>query len=157
MQTKKIHLDFVRLRISLREIYSKYILNVPVSTELKEMIALLEKIHKSFEDKISPILNSTQSSQLTDLLNRPQTLNKVKLISKKGNIVFEKHACDNCGEVVNRPTKYSKSNFGAIFVCSKCKPLVFNKSFGNIEIQGENLIKKNIKSGGLWEKNRRKF
>lgn len=157
MQSKNIRLDFIRLKSALREIYSKHTLDVIISSELKGMISLLEKMHKSFEDKISPILESSKSIHFTDLLSKPQTLNKVKLISKKGDIIFEKHVCDNCGTVVNRPTKYLKSNFGTIFICSKCKPLVFNRSFGDIEIQGENLIKNNIKSGGLWEKNKRKF
>lgn len=157
MQSKNIRQDFIRLKSALREIYSKNTLDVIVSTELKEMIALLEKIRIDFEDKIYPILNSPPPTNLAKLLIKPQTLGKVKLFSKKGIIVFEKHVCDNCGTIVNRPTKYSKSIFGVVFVCSKCKPVVFNRSFGNIEIKGENLIKKNIKSGGLWEKNRRKF
>lgn len=83
MQSKNIRQDFIRLKSALREIYSKNTLDVIVSIELKEMIALLEKIRIDFEDKIYPILNSPPPTNLAKLLIKPQTLGKLNCFRKR--------------------------------------------------------------------------
>ncbi len=80
----------------------------------------------------------------------PEDAEVLLLESKKAEWLNEEKICDNC-QCVSKPSwKYSKSNKGLIHLCSRCKPIVYSKSFGKIDALDI------AQQGGSFESNRRK-
>lgn len=73
------------------------------------------------------------------------------LESKKAEWVNEKRVCDKCLSINNSLWKYSKSSKGVVYLCSRCKPIVYTKSFGNKDALDV------AQQGGRFESNRRKY
>ena len=54
---------------------------------------------------------------------------KIILVSRRGARVAGRHVCTNCVKIVDNPTRYAKSNRGAVVLCSICKAKIRNYSF----------------------------
>lgn len=105
----------------------------------------LKKSHQGQE--VSYIQQS--ASLCTRDENRPVKVSVV-LESKKGSRVMGTHICKECGTPTQSGFMYSRSNLGSIVLCPRCKPTVFNRSFGNIDALDHAL------TGGRFEGNRSK-
>ena len=46
---------------------------------------------------------------------------------------FEARHCSECGLSANVLWRYSKSNRGVVYLCRRCKPIVFDRSFGEVD------------------------
>lgn len=59
---------------------------------------------------------------------------KVELRSKRGKKIENSgKQCNECGYSNKILWLYSKSNFGPVYLCSRCKPKVFDRSFGEVD------------------------
>ncbi len=57
----------------------------------------------------------------------------ILLTSKRGTRVFEKRLCNNCGAPLDVLWRYAQSNYGTVYICTRCKMEVFERSFGKID------------------------
>lgn len=69
------------------------------------------------------------------------------LYSRRGSRVTGKEFCRECGTRKDHIWRYAESNRGTVYLCSECKPLVFDRSFGHIDAMDH------AESGGQWESN----
>ena len=74
----------------------------------------------------------------------------LRLISRRGTKTEILKRCNNCG-IIKQPTwHYVNSTWGEVHLCSKCKPEVFDRSFGKMDALDK------AWSGGAFETNKRK-
>lgn len=52
------------------------------------------------------------------------------LISRRGTRVDTPQKCNACGKTKIPVWRYSQSTRGGVFICSSCKPRIFDRSFG---------------------------
>ncbi|MBX2997860.1 MAG: hypothetical protein KF893_05070 [Caldilineaceae bacterium] len=60
--------------------------------------------------------------------------NQIILISKRGSRADTAEFCDECFTQIKPFWRYSKSNRGPVHLCSRCKPIVFDRSFPKIDL-----------------------
>ena len=82
---------------------------------------------------------------------------KIRLVSQRSKKIDKRSKCARCESYYDTVFSYAESNIGPVNLCYRCKEIIREKSFGKIEIHQEGLVGKFIHSGGLWEKNKRKF
>jgi DNA-directed RNA polymerase subunit M/transcription elongation factor TFIIS len=75
---------------------------------------------------------------------------KIILISRRGTRIDTLTECDECGRLKQPVWRYADSNKGTVYICAACKPEVFTRSYGSIDIMSI------AESGGGIETNRRK-
>lgn len=63
----------------------------------------------------------------------PPKTNRLILISKRGKPLDGGGKCAECGSIAKRLWRYTKSNQGTVHICPKCKPKVFDRSFGTVD------------------------
>jgi predicted SprT family Zn-dependent metalloprotease len=81
--------------------------------------------------------------------NSPKSPKKITLKSRRGTKVNEKR-CSECGVIEKVVWRYAQSNRGPVYICSRCKPKVFDRSFKRIDALD------NAVSGGAFETNPRR-
>ncbi len=47
---------------------------------------------------------------------------------------FEAGPCSECGQQTSRLWRYGRSNRGVVDICARCKPVVMNRSHGNVDL-----------------------
>ena len=57
----------------------------------------------------------------------------VLLVSKRGSKHNITALCDECGHFSHKLWKYARSDRGSVFLCDRCKPYVYERSFGSID------------------------
>jgi hypothetical protein len=85
------------------------------------------------------------SSQLAEL--EPPT--PIILESKRGKRIGDSKHCSECHGLFDVVWRYAKSNMGVVYLCSSCKPIVFDRSFGPADAMNRAWI-------SSFESNRRK-
>jgi len=102
----------------------------------------------STQTRMTAPITQGQSQDSTSSASRQAK--EIILESKKAKWIGEKGKCSKC-LVTTRPLwKYSKSNWGEIYLCSRCKPIVYARSFEKLDALDV------AEQGGLFESNRRK-
>lgn len=151
---KNVRKNFTLLKKSLLDLYEINKLNPSHSLTIREHIYKIEKLIKSFEEWIPSHIKSILDEN-TSFEKLPAKV-EIILQSKKGQRQEHKGICNSCHMSKNPIYKYSKSNVGVVFLCNPCKTKVFERSFGSLTLKRDNLIGKNIYSGGAWETNRQR-
>lgn len=60
-------------------------------------------------------------------------INKLRLNVKRGLILNHHTFCICCGNSTGILTQYRDSNFGVVVLCTKCKVVAFENSFGHAD------------------------
>jgi hypothetical protein len=81
---------------------------------------------------------------------RDDSMSPLQLASKRGRRLEGLRKCDECRLRAVVTWRYGSTNRGEIHLCSVCRPVVYERSFG----RGDALDV--AMSGGQWEANRRK-
>lgn len=55
------------------------------------------------------------------------------LVSQRGRLVMEGGTCAECRRKAKRLWRYAETSVGVASVCSRCKPQVFDRSFGPVD------------------------
>jgi hypothetical protein len=55
------------------------------------------------------------------------------LVSQRGTKVTRTARCSECGYSASTLWRYSESNRGVVYLCSSCRPIVFDRSFGEVD------------------------
>lgn len=63
----------------------------------------------------------------------PSHTRSVILISRRGKRVDERRRCNECRDIRPLLWEYPESNCGSVLICSLCKSVVFDRSFGSID------------------------
>lgn len=108
----------------------------------------IKKVHNKGDVVQVNSIKGKLSSSLKN--NEPENINILYLKSKRGLRIEELEQCDECKMGTKPVWRYSESNKGVIFLCSSCKPLVLERSFGKVDALNTAF------SGGKFEGNRRK-
>jgi hypothetical protein len=82
-----------------------------------------------------PSITGGRKKPLPKQVDPEISISKVTLESKRGGrrIKGEGQQCNECGFSDEFLWKYTKSNFGVVYLCWRCKPKVFDRSFGKID------------------------
>ena len=56
------------------------------------------------------------------------------LESKKSTCVTGLRKCDECGVHASALWRYAKSNKGTVYLCSRCQPVVLDRSHGKVDV-----------------------
>jgi len=150
-----IRTQFRSLKMSLRELYAKNQLSLKITLDIKDFVKRVDDLSKKFEEELPASLRE-QSTNPKSGSNAETEKISIVLNSKRGTKIDDYHKCSQCHAIKKPIYRYSESNIGVAYLCGVCKDEVFDRSFGHIGPQGENLIGRTIKSGGGWETNRRK-
>lgn len=153
MNASNIRKHFSAIKMDLRALYDQNKFN-PIASEIKSLLDKVDGLSKEYENKLIPSLenpNNQLNKNITNIENK-----RIILYSRHGKGVDEYHLCSNCKTNIKPIYRYSESNVGVVFLCNACKVEIFNQSFDDAGPQGEDLIGGRIKSGGIWEGNRRK-
>lgn len=75
---------------------------------------------------------------------------KAILKSRRGTRISTLTECDECARLRQPVWRYADSNKGTVHICAACKPEVFTRSFGSIDVMSI------AESGGGIETSRRK-
>jgi hypothetical protein len=152
MNATNIRKHFSAIKMDLRALYDQNKFN-PIASEIKTFLDKIDGLSKEYETKIILSLES-QANQLGQ--NTTIVEDRIILYSRHGKGIDEYHFCSNCKTNSKPVYRYSESNAGVVYLCNACKVEIFNRSFDDAGPQGEDLIGGRIKSGGIWEGNRRK-
>jgi hypothetical protein len=96
----------------------------------------------------SAVFSANLSKPSRDLDEEKKVIGNIRLISRRGEKYNSKITCDECGGVTSTAWKYLKTNRGEVYLCSRCKPYVFNRSFGSTDALDH------AETGGFFEGNR---
>lgn len=95
---------------------------------------------------------STDSTQAKQRNTPPARPERIILAVRRGTRVSERTCCDECGIEEKPIWRYSKSNLGVVYLCSRCKRIVFDRSFGSLDAMNTRRV-----VTGQFESNRRKY
>jgi hypothetical protein len=124
---------------------------IPI-VETKNTQKKLQRKHKASQG-ITHRKNLENKKSIPDHRPIQDTQKKeIKLESKKAAERIDRKAiCSNCKTLMRPLWRYSKSNVGEVYLCSLCKPEVFEKSFGSVDALNV------AYQGGQFESDRRKY
>ena len=61
-------------------------------------------------------------------------MERIFLRSRRGTRIHSGGTCAQCG-IFERPVfRYSESNRGEVLICLRCKPEIFDRSFGQLDV-----------------------
>lgn len=99
-------------------------------------------------NKVTPALEKSQNNSMVQReLNTP---GRLYLISHKGMRIESPFSCTECSTFAKPVWRYAESNAGEVYLCSRCKPRVLNRSFDKLDAMNVSM------QAGRFESNRRR-